>query len=34
MESPNVKVDEVDTDGVCLYLAQDAFVVWEDLVRN
>ncbi|KAI2465020.1 hypothetical protein F4781DRAFT_410928 [Annulohypoxylon bovei var. microspora] len=32
MTSPNVKVDKVDADGVCLYLAPDAFVVWEDLI--
>ncbi|KAI1208476.1 uncharacterized protein F4807DRAFT_452377 [Annulohypoxylon truncatum] len=32
MASPKVRVDQVDTDGVCLYLAQDAFVVWEDLI--
>ncbi|KAI0888559.1 uncharacterized protein GGS22DRAFT_60585 [Annulohypoxylon maeteangense] len=32
MEPPNVKVNKVDTDGVCLSLGQDAFVVWEDLI--
>ncbi|KAI1086497.1 hypothetical protein F5B19DRAFT_498302 [Rostrohypoxylon terebratum] len=32
METTKVKVDKVDTDGVCLYLAPNAFVVWEDLI--
>ncbi|KAI1455939.1 hypothetical protein F4805DRAFT_468360 [Annulohypoxylon moriforme] len=32
MASPHVKVNKVDTDGVCLHLAEDAFVVWEDLI--
>ncbi|OTA55963.1 hypothetical protein K449DRAFT_375937 [Hypoxylon sp. EC38] len=32
MATPNVEVDPVDSDGVCLYLAPDAFVVFEDLI--
>ncbi|KAI2622323.1 hypothetical protein GGR54DRAFT_646667 [Hypoxylon sp. NC1633] len=32
MTKPDVKVSEVDTDGVCLFLAPDAFVAWEDLI--
>ncbi|OTB00559.1 hypothetical protein M426DRAFT_324225 [Hypoxylon sp. CI-4A] len=32
MTTPNVKVNQDDTSGVCLYLAPDAFVVWEDLI--
>ncbi|KAI1496650.1 hypothetical protein F5X99DRAFT_61558 [Biscogniauxia marginata] len=30
--SPAVRVGDVDASGVCLYLAPDAFVVWEDLI--
>ncbi|KAI1374006.1 hypothetical protein F4677DRAFT_185694 [Hypoxylon crocopeplum] len=30
--TPDVKAKEVDSNGICLYLAPDAFVVWEDLV--
>ncbi|KAI1141965.1 hypothetical protein F5Y05DRAFT_211174 [Hypoxylon sp. FL0543] len=32
MAPPNVKVDQADSDGVCLFLSPDAFVVFEDLV--
>ncbi|KAI1100441.1 hypothetical protein F4804DRAFT_45500 [Jackrogersella minutella] len=32
MTTPNVEIDQADSDGVCLYLAPDAFVVWEDLI--
>ncbi|KAI1410339.1 hypothetical protein F5Y13DRAFT_181532 [Hypoxylon sp. FL1857] len=32
MTTPNVKVDELDSNGVCLYLAPDAFVAFEDLI--
>ncbi|KAI1635035.1 hypothetical protein F4809DRAFT_642873 [Biscogniauxia mediterranea] len=30
--SPAVQVGDVDASGVCLYLAPDAFVVWEDMI--
>ncbi|KAI5919783.1 hypothetical protein F4810DRAFT_714134 [Camillea tinctor] len=30
--SPIVQVADVDASGVCLYLAPDAFVVWEDMI--
>ncbi|KAI1484815.1 hypothetical protein F5X96DRAFT_404074 [Biscogniauxia mediterranea] len=30
--SPAVHVGDVDASGVCLYLAPDAFVVWEDMI--
>ncbi len=32
MQAPEVIASHVDINGVCLYLAPDAFVVWEDLV--
>ncbi|XXG99494.1 hypothetical protein Hte_005833 [Hypoxylon texense] len=32
MVTPRVTVSAVDNDGVCLHLAPDAFVVWEDLI--
>ncbi|KAI1758700.1 hypothetical protein GGR53DRAFT_516192 [Hypoxylon sp. FL1150] len=32
MKTPVVEVGAVDGNGVCVYLATDAFVVWEDLV--
>ncbi|KAI8628330.1 hypothetical protein F5Y19DRAFT_438983 [Xylariaceae sp. FL1651] len=31
-EEPGVYVDQTDASGICLHLAPDAFVVWEDLV--
>ncbi|KAH9908337.1 transcription factor IIIC subunit delta N-term-domain-containing protein [Xylariomycetidae sp. FL2044] len=31
-EAPKVEVSPTDVSGVCLFLAPDAFVVWEDLV--
>ncbi|CAJ2514299.1 Uu.00g024180.m01.CDS01 [Anthostomella pinea] len=32
IDSPKVQVGQVDASWVCLYLAPDAFVVWEDLI--
>ncbi|KAI1073480.1 peptidase C13 family-domain-containing protein [Whalleya microplaca] len=31
-KTASVQVSEVDVNGVCLYLAPDAFVVWEDMI--
>lgn len=32
METPNIDIPEVDSNGVCLHLAPDAFLKWEDHV--
>ncbi|KAI1876696.1 uncharacterized protein JN550_000768 [Neoarthrinium moseri] len=32
MKTPEIEVQPVDCTGICLHLAPDAFVVWEDLI--
>lgn len=32
MQTPEVDVAPVDSDGICLFLGPEAFVTWEDLV--